>query len=162
MNKANNTTQIRNAVVLVLFLVGLILSFISLAADLLGLDITPGFGMVQMFQLLVGLTSLTLAGFLTIQTRRRTNVPRSLQAGIGVRLGATGLIFAYVCGLSDLIGIGTHVAANDFDRPYVGELQLGGIALSVLLILVGMFLYHTSRGSRQSSSMEFLLNNGEQ
>ena len=150
------TSRVRAITSLILFLIGLILSLISLAADFLGLDITPGFGMVQMFQLLIGLTCLTLAAFLYAYHLRPAAAPRSLQADIGIRLGATGLIFTYVAGLSDLIGIGTHVTPN-FDRPFVGELQLIGIALGIITILAGLFLYHTSRGARPSSSIEELM-----
>ena len=145
-----------NLVVLLLFLIGNVLTIVSLAAEILGLDLTPGFGIVQMFQLLLGITFLTLAGFLHIYRLRDPDTPRSLQADIGVRLALTGLVFAYVSGLSDLLGIGTHVNPR-FERPYVGPLQLGGLVLGIVSITVGMLLYHTSRGSRESSALEFLL-----
>lgn len=154
-------SQAWNIIVLSLFLVGNVLVIVSLAAEILGLDLTPGFGIVQMVQLLFGLTLLTLAGFLHIYSLRAPGTPRSLQADIGIRLAATGLVFAYVSGLSDLMGIGTHVEPN-FERPYVGPLQLGGLVLGIFSITVGMILYHTSRGSRQSSSLEFLLNGSEE
>ena len=150
--------RVRNITTLVLYLLGIILSAMSLGAELLGLDLTPGFGVVQMLQLLLGITALTIAAFLSLKQLRPENAPRSLQADIGVRLAGTGLVFAFVAGLSDLIGIGTHVTPN-FERPFVGPLQLGGIGLGVLSIIVGMLLYHTSRGARNNSSMEFLLNN---
>ena len=158
MSKEEKVTRARFVVGLLLFIVGLILGVIALTAEFLGLDFTPGFGVVQMFQLLLALTCLTLAGFLYLHSLRPANAPRSLQADIGVRLAATGLVFAYVSGLADLVGIGTHIQANDFERPFVGPLQLGGMVLGVASILVGMYLYHTSRGARRSSSMEFLLN----
>jgi hypothetical protein len=151
------TTQIRNIAILVLFLLGIILSTMSLGAELIGLDLTPGFGIVQMLQLLLGISFLTLAAFMYLKQSRPANAPRSLQADIGVRLAATGLVFAYVAGLSDLIGIGTHVPPS-FERPFVGPLQLGGLALGVLSIIIGLLLYYTSRGRRDSSSMEFLVN----
>ena len=103
------TRKVRHITALVSFLVGVALCTISLAAELLGLDLTPGFGIVQMFQLLLGITLLTFATFLYLKDIRPDGAPRSLQADIGVRLAATGLIFAYVSGLSDLIGIGTHI-----------------------------------------------------
>jgi hypothetical protein len=92
----------------------------------------------------------------------RQEAARSLQADIGIRLAATGLVFAYVSGLSDLIRIGTHVEPQ-FERPFVGPLQLGGLALAVLVIFIGLSLYYTSRGTRSKSSMEFIVNgnNGE-
>lgn len=139
-----------------LFILGLVLSIIALTADVLGLDITPGFGMVQMFQLLVGVTCLTLAGYLRIHSLRPVDAPRSLQADIGVRLGATGLVFAYTTGWADLIGIGTHVDPA-FDRPYVGPLQLGGLLVGIIIIVAGLLLYFTSRGSRATSSLKGLL-----
>lgn len=150
--------RIQSSIAWLLLVIGIILGGISLTADLLGLDFTPGFGVVQMFQFLLALTSLTIAGFIFLRQRRPEGLPRSLQADIGVRLAATGLVFCYVSGFSDLIGIGTHVAANDFVRPHVGPLQLGGIILGIISILVGMFLYHTSRGSRRASSLDFLTN----
>jgi len=156
MSQATAAT-VRKNVTIALFLAGVLLSALALSAETLGLDLTPGFGMVQMLQLLLGLTSLTFALFLRIKERRRLNAPRSLQADIGVRLAATGLVFAYVSGLSDLIGIGTHVNPQ-FDRPFVGPLQLLGLGLGVLSILIGAFLYHTSRSANGNSSMEFLVN----
>jgi hypothetical protein len=139
-------TQGRSALNLVLFLIGTLLSVVSLGAEILGLDLTPGFGMVQMFQLLLGITFLTVAGFLHIGGLRSSETPRSLQADVGIRLALTGLVFSYVAGLSDLVGIGTHVEPR-FVRPYVGPLQLAGIAIGILLITLGMLLYYTSRGT---------------
>jgi len=154
---AAQAKQIRFNITVVLYILGTALAFLSLAGDRIGIDITPGFGVIQMVEFLLGLTLLTIAAFLTIQSRRRRNVPRSLQADIGIRLAATGLVFAYVAGFSDLLGIGTHVAP-EFERPFVGPLQFGGLVVGILSILVGALLYYTSRGSRDSSSMEFLVN----
>jgi hypothetical protein len=156
--KRDLVTQIEVALSLVLAVIGIILSLLSLGAEILGLDLTPGFGIVQMFQLLLGLTLLTIAGYIRIHSLRSSDTPRSLQADIGIRLGATGLVFAYVSGISDLIGIGTHVEPL-FGRPFVGPLQLGGLLVGVLMITAGLILYMTSRGSRQTSSLESLLKN---
>ena len=111
-----------------------------------------------LFALLLGLTLLTIAGYLRIHSLRPPDAPRSLQADIGIRLGATGLVLAYVCGLADLIGIGTHVEPA-FGRPHVGPLQMGGLIVGTLMIVAGLLLYYTSRGSRESSSLESLLPN---
>lgn len=155
-----NGTRIRLATTVVLFIMGSILIFFSQAADALGLDRTPGFGMAQMFVFLVGLTSLTLGAFVYIRGLQQ-NRSRSLQASIGTRLAATGLIFAYAAGLADLLSIGTH-PHPDFGRPFVGWLQLFGILLGIASILLGILLFYTSRRIRESSSMEFIANgNGE-
>ncbi len=154
-------TRIRKIVIIVLVIFGLLLVGLSLAADYLRLDPTPGFGVVQMVAFLAGLTLLTLAAYLYLYSLRPKDAPHSLQADIGTRLGATGLVFAYVTGLSDLIGIGTHVDPN-FERPFVGPLQLGGLVLGIIMIGSGLILYYTSRGPRGSSSLEFLLTRRKQ
>lgn len=150
--------RIQNSLALFALVVGILLSVLAIVADDISLDLTPGFGMVQMFGLLLGVTSCTLAAFMFLRSRKPAQVARSLQADIGVRLAATGLVFLYITGFADLIGIGTHVNPA-FERPFVGPLQLGGLILGFIAILVGLFLYHTSRGRRKSSSMNFLLNN---
>ena len=153
----DKVTRVRQVILWLLVSVGTALLLIPLAADSLGINLTPGFGVVQMVPLLLGITCFTLAAFVYIQGRRPANSPRSLQADIAIRLAATGLVFLYASGLSDLIGIGTH-SQPEFERPFVGPLQLGGMGIGLLSILIGLYLYHTSRGTREASSMEFLIN----
>ena len=143
----SGTKRIRNIVNILLVVFGVLLMALALAADELGLDITPGFGVIQMVAFLAGLTLLTLGAFNHLYGLRPKDAPRSLQAEIATRLIATGLVLCYVTGLSDLIGIGTHTGP-DFARPYVGPLQLGGIFIGGGLILFGLALYQTSRGKR--------------
>ena len=147
--------RLRNIASLLLFLLGALLSVVSLGAELLGIDLTPGFGIVQMFQLLVGLTLLTAAGFLHVYGLREPDAPRSLQADIGVRLALTGLVFAYVAGLADLFGIGTHVDPR-FDRPYIGWLQTMGIVMGIFSITGGLLLYYTSRTLGRNSGKSLM------
>lgn len=158
MNR-DTVNQIEGVFSIILLVIGLAASALALGAELLGLDLTPGFGMVQMLQLLIGLTCLTVAGYLRVHMRRPRDAPRSLQADIGVRLGATGLVLAYTSGWADLIGIGTHVEPS-FARPFVGPLQLGGFLLGVFMITIGLMLYFTSRGARETSSFEAIFLNG--
>jgi hypothetical protein len=154
-----STTRVRQAFTRILLLLGILLCVASLAADNLGLDLTPGFGVLQIFLLLLGITCLTVAVFLYLYSLRPRTAPRSLQADIGIRLSATGLVLTYVAGLADLIRIGTHVLPG-FERPYVGPLQLAGFLLGIIIIVLGMALYHSSRGAhwRESSSVLGLFN----
>ena len=154
MNKA---TRVRRVVIAVLSVVGAVFVVGAVATELLGLDLTPGFGVLQTLAFLIGLTVLTIAVYLSMSAGRPPDAPRSLQAGIGVRLSLTGLVFCYVTGFADLIRIGTHVQP-EFERPFIGPLQLGGFVVGLLILLAGVVLYYTSRGKRASSSMEFILN----
>ena len=158
--ETNKRGRLLAVISLILFIIGVLLCLVALGAEILGIDLTPGFGMVQMLQILLGLSCLTGAGYLQMWSMRPRDTPRSLQADIGIRLSATGLVFAFVSGFSDLIGIGTHIQINDFERPYVGPLQLGGIVLGVILIATGMILYYTSSRHQEQSSLSFILKNG--
>ena len=151
-------TRVEKTLSLILLLAGLALIIVALGADYVGLDLTPGFGVVQMFQLLVGFTFFIVSLYMRIHIVRSRDAPRSLQADIGIRLGASGLVFTYVSGLADLIGIGTHVDPS-FDRPFVGPIQFIGLMVGISIIVVGLLLYFTSRGTRESSSLESFLPN---
>lgn len=154
-----NLHQIRLYGVAALFILGVVAITVALTADASGVDRTPGFGMIQMFFFLVGITFITLGIF--VYLRGLHEVRKSLQASIGTRLAATGLIFAYVAGLADLFSIGTH-PHPDYERPFVGWLQLSGITLGLISIIAGILLYYTSRRIRHSSSMGFLVNGNEE
>lgn len=149
--------RVRRTVIIFLFISGIILVGGAFAAEFTSLGPTPGFGVLQTLIFLMGITALTIAGFLYLSGRRPPDVPRSLQADIGIRLSATGLVLAYVCGFADLIRIGTHIRP-DFPRPFIGPLQWAGLILGLLVIVTGLIFYATARGQRPSSSMEFLLN----
>lgn len=162
LQKTDRAKQLQRILSLFFFILGMGLCTMSVTVDYIGLDLTPGFGAVQMLQLLLGVSCLTLAGFLYLYTLRQPDAPKSLQADIGLRLAATGLVFMYVAGFADLIGIGTHVNPS-FSRPFAGPLQLMGLFIGTISIIAGMLLYHTSRKVRGTrSSMEFLVTiNGE-
>ena len=157
--------RIRRIVMLVLFGLGIVFVTLSLSAESIGLNFTHGFGVIQIFQLLVGITLITLSGFLYLHTQRLPNAPRSLQADIGLRLSATGLVFSYVAGFADLLQIGTHlqpctpneIAASIDCGPFIGPWQFAGIMLGVILVVSGLVLYGTSRGTRPTSLLKFLI-----
>ena len=157
-SKADSAKRVQRILALIFFILGVGLGAVAVSVDYIGLDLTPGFGAVQMLQFLLGISCLTVAGFLYLYTLRQPDAPKSLQADIGIRLAATGLVFMYVAGFADLIGIGTHVDPA-FSRPFAGPLQLVGLFMGVLSIIAGMLLYHSSRKVRGTrSSMEFLVN----
>jgi hypothetical protein len=163
-NRQEVLGKVRRVAILVLFILGFGLVGLSLSAEILGLNITPGFGVVQMAQLLAGLSFLTLSGFLQIYTMRLPDAPHSLQADIGVRFAATGLVFCFAAGFADLLQIGTHVPCTDemiangiWCGAFIGPWQLGGIGLGIISIVGGLLLYYTSRGTRPASLFSFLI-----
>lgn len=119
---------------------GFFVFLIGIFPSLINLDITPGIGIFQVFVGLVGITFMTLGAYLYTYATRHRALPGRLREGIGLRLIATGLVLAYVSGLADVLGIGSH-AATPVTRPYFGEWQAGGVTLGVLIIASGILLY---------------------
>lgn len=158
---SDRVLRVRRAVILAFSLLGIVLIAIAAAAERLDLGLTPGFGVLQTLFFLLGVTCLTIAVYLYLGLLRAPDTPRSLQADIGLRLSLTGLVLCYVAGFADVIRIGTHVQPA-FERPFIGWLQLGGLALGLLILLVGILLNYTSRGQRPASSLEFILNGKSQ
>lgn len=139
----------------ILFILGFVFVAVSLLARPFGLDVTDGYGIIQLTGLLIGITILTLATWLYLRGERPESAPNSLQADIGVRLAGTGLIFTYVAGYADLLRIGTHDESIGFDQPFVGPLQLVGLVVGIIIISAGLFMYRTSRGNREQSLFNF-------
>ena len=160
MSYQTKTNILRNSII-ILAILGLGSLLVGLFGDAILVNFKDGFGVIQMGLSLMGLSFLTFASYLFVYSRRPQDVARSLQADIGVRLGATGLVFAICSGMSDLIGVGTHRTPR-FDASFIGPLQIGGVLLGTVFILIGLGLYHTSRGKRASSSLEFVIPEDEQ
>ena len=157
---SNRVLRVRRAVILILSVMGLALVVLSIVAEMASFGPTPGFGVLQTVGFLLGITALTVAVYLYLSASRPSGA-RSLQADIGLRLSLTGLVLSYVSGFADLIRIGTHVQP-EFERPFIGPLQLGGLVIGLLVLVAGMLLFATSRGKRPASSLEFILNGNKE
>jgi hypothetical protein len=122
--------------------VGFVVFLIGVFPNAMRLDETPGIGLLQIITFLFGITLMTLgASMYMYATRHRTHAPR-LREDVGVRLMATGVVIAYVAGLADILGIGSHFGA---ERPLFGPLQAYGVAGGVFIILIGIAMYASPR-----------------
>ena len=119
---------------------GLFVFVVALFPQLISQDITPGIGILQIFIALNGLTAMTLGAYLYMYATRHRALPPRLREGVGLRLMATGLVLAYISGLADVLGIGSH-PSTAVTRPFLGVWQAGGITFSVLIIAAGILLY---------------------
>lgn len=136
--KPNSSPNRLAQTALVLVAAGFVIFIIGLFPGLLDLDATPGIGLLQIGVFLVGLTLMTLGSYIYLYATRHRGQPTRLRQDIGVRLMATGVIIAYASGFADVLGIGSQYGA---ERPLLGPMQAAGVALSILIIVFGMFLY---------------------
>jgi hypothetical protein len=128
-------------------LIGLFIFIIGVEPDLIGMDRSPVVGFVQVGVWMTGLAFVLLGSYATVRVVRNHR-PSSLRADIGMRLIATGYVVAAAASLADFIGIGSH------QLPFVhfGPLQVVGLAVGVLLSLLGVILYWPRRGERRAES----------
>jgi hypothetical protein len=121
-----------------LVVIGFFVFLLGVFPNVVRLDLTEGVGLLQIGLFLIGLTIMTLGGYVYAYATRHRARPHRLREDIGVRLMATGLVVAYATGFADLLGIGSHFGA---ERPLLGPLQALGIFLGVCIIGVGIILY---------------------
>jgi hypothetical protein len=117
---------------------GFFVFVIGVYPDLIRLGLTPGIGLLQIGTFLFGITVMTFGAYIYAYATRHRAQPRSLREDIGLRLMATGLVIAYTTGFADVLGIGSNYGT---ERPLLGLFQASGVAMGVLVIVVGIFLY---------------------
>lgn len=120
--------------------VGFFVFFLGIFPQVVRLDITPGIGIFQIFVALIGISIMTAGAYVYIYATRHRAQPRRIREDIGLRLVATGLVFAWTSGLADVLGIGSH-PATPVTRPFFGVWQATGVAIGVGVIIIGLLLY---------------------
>ena len=131
----------RRRMTLVLF--GLFIFLIGIYPNLIGMDRSPVVGFVQIGVWLTGLAILLIGAYSTVRVVRN-GMSTSLRADIGIRLIATGYVIAGVASLADFIGVG----AQRMPLIAFGPVQVIGLAIGVLVSLLGVILYWPPRRQR--------------
>jgi hypothetical protein len=127
-----------------LVFIGLFVFIIGVFPDFVGLDRSPVVGFVQIGVWLTGLAVLLVGAMLTVRVVRNSR-PSSLRADIGLRLIATGYVFAAAASIADFIGIGSHVLPG----IYFGPVQVIGLAFGVSTSLLGVILFWPRHGKER-------------
>lgn len=117
---------------------GFVIFLLGIFPEYFSLDLTTGFGLLQIATFLVGLSLMTGGAYIYMYATRHRAMPQRLREDIGVRLMATGLVIAWATGLADVIGIGTHFGQQ---RPFFGPVQAWGVSVGLMLIIAGIGLY---------------------
>lgn len=127
----------RAAVASVIF--GFFVFIIGLFPAIINLDTKPGVGVLQLAVTLWGLGMMNAGAALWAYSERHRGAPRLLREDIGVRLIATGFVISAFSSLADVLGIGSHNAPRRL--PYLGVWQQAGLAIGILVSVIGLLLY---------------------
>ena len=125
---------------IVLGALGGIVCFMGLFPGVTGAVPTVGIGLVQVVMVIFGYALLILGALTYLKFTFFLNVPATLYQQIGTRLALTGLLFAALSGLADILGFGTHIRDESSDL-FFGQLQMIGILASFGISSLGVLLY---------------------
>lgn len=119
---------------------GIMLALMGLFPGVTGVEPTVGIGIVQVFLLLLGYGLLVIGALMYVKFSFYLGVRDTLTQQIGVRLALTGLLFAAIAGLADILGFGTHLRTEASDI-FFGQWQAFGLLASFALSSFGVIVY---------------------
>jgi len=133
---------------------GIMVGLMGLFPGVTGVEETAGIGVVQVFMLLIGYALMTFGGLIYVKFTFYPGVKSNLTQQIGIRLMLTGLLFAAIAGLADILGFGSHLRTDTTDI-FFGGLQGIGIIAFLTISSFGVLIY-TVAGNPQISRVSML------
>lgn len=119
---------------------GIVIALMGLFPGVTGIEETLGIGIVQVFMLVSGYGMLVIGAIIYLKYTFYFGIPSTLAQQIGVRLTLTGLLFASLVGLADILGFGSHLRTETGDI-FLGQLQAFGLLGNLILSSVGVVIY---------------------
>lgn len=119
---------------------GIVLALMGLFPGVTGLPPTPGIGVVQVMMILSGFALLIFGALIYVKFTFYIAQAATLAQQIGIRLALTGLLFAALSGLADMLGFGSHLRTETTD-VFLGQLQALGLVGSFIVSAVGVLVY---------------------
>lgn len=122
---------------------GTTLTFMGLFPGVTGLPPASGIGFMQIVTILIGFVLLIAGALIYVKFTFYVGKQANLAQQIGVRLALTGLLFAVMMGMADLVGFGSHLSSDNVE-PLFGILQAIGIIGSFVMAALGVLVYAVS------------------
>lgn len=119
---------------------GIIVGMMGLFPEVTGVPPTVGIGIVQVLMLLTGFGLLIFGALIYVKFTFYLGQAANLAQQIGVRIALTGLVFAALSGLADILGFGSHIRGDNSDILF-GPLQAMGIIGNFALSSIGVLIY---------------------
>lgn len=133
---------------IVLGALGAVLTLMGLFPGMTGLEPTAGIGIMQIFTILIGFMVLIVGALTYVKFTFYSYQTANLAQQIGIRLALTGLLFAGMAGMADVLGFGSNLMSET--DILLGPLQalgiIGGFAMSSLGVLIYAVSGHPGAG----------------
>jgi hypothetical protein len=131
---------------------GVMLTFMGLFPGVTGIEATGGIGPLQIFTILGGFSLLIAGALIYVKFTFYLGRPANLVQQIGIRLALTGLIFAAMAGLADILGFGSN--PPDTGSIYLGPWQAVGMVGSLFIASLGVLIYAVTGGEVDTQNRE--------
>lgn len=132
---------------------GIVIALMGLFPGMTGVEATIGIGVVQVFMLLSGYGLLVFGAIIYAKFTFFLEIPSTLGQQIGIRLALTGLLFAALSGLADILGFGSHVRSDTGDI-FFGFWQAFGLLASLAMSSFGVLVYVMAGNPRLSEASQ--------
>lgn len=132
---------------------GIMVALMGLFPGLTGVSETPGIGIVQVIMLISGYAMLLIGALIYVKVLFYLGVPSNLTQQVGIRLMLTGLLFASISGLADILGFGSHLRTEVSDILFGGWQAFGTLA-SFAVSSFGVLLYTVAGNPQLSESSQ--------
>lgn len=119
---------------------GMVLAVMGLFPGVTGLPPTPGIGAIQLVTMLIGFSLLITGAFIYAKYTFYPQIRSNLSQQIALRLSMTGLLFAAMAAMADILGFGSNVREPGSDI-FFGPWQAVGLIGGFLVAAVGVLLY---------------------
>jgi uncharacterized membrane protein len=116
------------------------LTLMGLFPGITGIRPTTTIGIIQIFTILAGFGLMIIGALVYVKFMFYAAHEASLAQQVGVRLALTGLVFAAICGLADVLGFGSNLREQNSDF-LLGPLQAFGVIGSFLVASAGVLIY---------------------
>ncbi len=119
---------------------GIVLTFMGLFPGVTGLDPTAGIGALQLVTILAGFTLLIFGALIYAKYSFYPDDPATFAQSIAIRLALTGLLFAGMTAMADVLGFGSNPRAEGSDI-FFGPWQAMGLIGGFLIAAFGVLIY---------------------
>lgn len=119
---------------------GLMLALVGLFPGVIAIPPTPGFGVAQILLLILGMTMLVLGALVYVKFTFYAYKEHTLIQSIGIRLSLTGITFAALAALADVLGFGSNLRLQN-EEILLGPIQLAGILINLGIAALGVIIF---------------------
>jgi hypothetical protein len=140
LNYRSIMAKLAQAGIAISFLGGVI-TLIGLFPGIIGMDVSPGIGILQILVILGGFSILIFGAFVYVQSAYYWGVKHNLAQQIGLRLSMTGLVLATAAGLADVLGYGSHPIGVEAQKPFLGNWQATGLIGGFVVASIGVIIF---------------------